>query len=99
METDHQRYLRWFKQSKEVWFASSIEMYNWALKQNFLKPIWEIPGLEHLKEKRPDGSAKTTWFYTFVLKTDSRPEDLLRFFNSQALDSMGYFGHNINFEI
>ena len=97
-ETTNERYTRYFRQNKETFFASNNDMYEWAQNQSFLKPVWEIPGLEKMGEKDNFGP-KSTWFYLFVKKEDDCPEDILRYFKDEVLNLFGDHIHNLNYEI
>lgn len=91
METENERYERYLKQNKGVWFASNPEMEKWAerkVTEGSLKP------LSHLIS-----NTKATKYW-YVKSTISKVEQLLEYFSANGLyELFGVYDFCLDFQI
>jgi hypothetical protein len=86
METMEQRYERFLTQNKGFWFASCLDMEQWAerkVAEGVLKPLSDL-----IK-----GRSNTKYWY--ILARITKTEELLEYFSYEALNGFGIYEHNL----
>ena len=89
METEDERFSRYLRNNRGLWYASCPEMEAWAeqkVREGVLKRLWNIVPKVGERHK---GCFISTWAYTFVPK-EWKVEDLKTVFSlSHLVDIFG----------
>ncbi len=92
---DSERYNCFF-QEHNWFFASNSEMFEWAKKQSFLKPLYELINKPEWGDK--NSPKASNWFYAYVPKNFTI-EDLPKIFTYEIINFWGIHELNLDYSI